>query len=111
MKLNALEYETLFDKAMSSYATNLGVETVHYHMGDTETPQASDSHGRDDHPTPNHGESGEAASSPPLPLLGEENEGRVGEKTFYLILNHFQYPCHLLPSPYEQSGSTTENKQ
>ena len=66
MKLNALECETLFDKAMRSYATKLGVETIDYYMGDTETPQASDSHGRENHPTPNHGESREAASFPPL---------------------------------------------
>ena len=66
MKLNALECEMPFDEAMRSYATKLGVETVDYHVGDTETPQASDSHGRDDHPTPHHGESREAASSPPL---------------------------------------------
>ena len=56
LKLSALECETLFDKPMRSYATKLeqGVETVDYHTEDTETPQASDSHGRDDHPTPNH---------------------------------------------------------
>ena len=71
MKLNALECETLFDKAMRSYATKLGVETIDYLLGDTETPQASDSHRRDDHPTPNHGESREAASSPPLNRRGK----------------------------------------
>ena len=55
-KLNALECETLFDKAMRSYVTKLeqGVETVDYHTEDTETLEASDSHGRDDHPTPKH---------------------------------------------------------
>ena len=61
LKLNALECETLFDKTMRSYATELGVETADYHMGDTETPQASHSHGRDDHPTPKNDESREAA--------------------------------------------------
>ena len=56
LKMNALECETLFDKAMRSYATKLeqGVRIAVYHAEDTETPQASDSHGRDDHPTPNH---------------------------------------------------------
>ena len=46
----------LFDKAMMSYATKLeqGAETVDNHTEDMETPQASDSHGRDDHPIPNH---------------------------------------------------------
>ena len=66
LKLNALECETLFDKAIWSYATKLGVETADYHMGDTETHQALDSYGRDDQPTPNHGEAREAASSPPI---------------------------------------------
>ena len=66
MKLNALECETLFDKAIRSYATKLGAETVDYHMGTTETPQALDSHGRDNHPTPSHGEGREAVSSPPF---------------------------------------------
>ena len=52
----ALKCETLFDKAMMSYATKLeqGVQTVDYRAEGTETPQASDFHGRDDHPTPNY---------------------------------------------------------
>ena len=97
---------------MKSYDTKLGVKTVDYHAKDTKTPQALDSHGRDDHPTPNQGKSREVASSPHPSLirrrLSEEKERRGGEK-IYLILNHFRYPCHLLPSTYDQYGSTTEN--